>query len=205
MAWGSVFGGVIVGYQSKESHQIYSLRKTSNKTTKLILMPILLFVCISIINPLFENEKNYLRLNFVQSPTDSNQQIAYKEFAEKVFNQKWLDPEYKQQIVQLMAKNNFSAETLKLLDSTMKSDSRNLNANIIGAIVNTNLGNYMKAIEFGEKLKRLDPYGAENLYVLAFNYVKTGQRSKARDIVTYISEIAPNSDVSKRASELILK
>jgi O-antigen ligase len=202
--WGWISGGLLVGMSVRDSRSQIGIKlKNQSFKTYFAFASLMLLIFPLVLMPLYKNEFNTHRFLNTISPSDSNLKKFYIQYAFNNFNQMWLDPEYKEQITEALAKNNYAQESLQLIDKTISSDPRNLNANIVGLLVNSNLKRYQEAIKFGEKYKKLDPYGAENLLVLENCYLAIGERKSAEALAKYIKEIAPNTDVEKRATSIL--
>jgi hypothetical protein len=56
-----------------------------------------------------------------------------------------------------------------------------------------------------KKLIELDPYGAENIYSLAKEYLIVGDKASAIKMRDAIVSMAPGTDVAKRAESLLVR
>jgi len=99
---------------------------------------------------------------------------------------------------------------LKALDLTMSSSP----AGNIGIIIylNTRIGyiyfekkKYSQAIEYLEKAKEMSPQNVEVAYYLGLSYDKIGEKEKAREFLSRVIELAPQSEFAQEAEKKLKK
>ena len=216
--WGWVLGGAIVGCSMssatlpmgdlsiKPGRSLHGGKSAKDKPQSvyrgfvfvLTLIP-LLFVVV----PMYRNEVNTEKFLRYSLPSDPAGQTLYKNIAEATFNQPLLNPNYKEQIAAKMAQNNLLDESVDFFKRTIKLDSRNGNSLSLLALVYENSKNPLEAIKVRRQLALIDPYGANNLLALENDYLKVGDKAKASKVQESILQMAPGTDIAKRAVELL--
>jgi len=99
---------------------------------------------------------------------------------------------------------------LKALDLTMSSSSAGNTGIII--YLNTRIGyiyfekkKYSQAIEYLEKAKEMSPQNVEVAYYLGLSYDKIGEKEKAREFLSRVIELAPQSEFAQEAEKKLKK
>jgi O-antigen ligase len=218
--WGWVLGGAIVALSLKDlqltnlisvgrrpKSVISRKGKTSGTASPyrgIVFAGSLVALCLIVV-PMYRNETATARFSQIQSPTDPAGKDVYRAIAKKTFNQPLLNPNDKVNIALIMAKNGYVPEAITYFKETIKADPRNANSYSLLALVYENLKNPKEAIVYRKHLALLDPYGAENLVSLQKDYLLTGDKSSAIAIRDSILDMAPGTDVAKRAAGLITK
>ena len=216
--WGWVLGGAIIGCSMSSGtipvkdlakEQVRSPQRGKSAKDKpqsvhrgfvfvFTLVP-LLFVVV----PMYRNEVNAEKFLRYSLPSDPAGQTLYKNIAEATFNQPLLNPNYKEQIAAKMAQNNLLDESVDFFKRTIKLDSRNGNSLSLLALVYENSKNPIEAIKVRRQLALIDPYGANNLLALENDYLKVGDKANATKVQESILQMAPGTDIAKRAVELL--
>jgi tetratricopeptide (TPR) repeat protein len=102
---------------------------------------------------------------------------------------------------------NYYLKALEL--EAISSSARNTG---ISVFLNIRIGyiyfekkNYSQAIEYLEKAVESAPQNAESTYYLGCSYDKIGEKEKARELLSRVIEIAPQSEYAREAEKKIKK
>ena len=217
--WGWVLGGAIVGlsWMNSDATQGFEKNRTSQSEIAskkfqaqkispyrgLLFGGVVIITATSVIIPMYRNETAMLRFISFGSPTTPLGRQVFAATAEKTFHQPLINPNYKEEIASKMAENNFGPEAISYFKQTIKTDPRNTNSYSLISLVYENLGNPKEAIIYREALRKLDPYGAENLIKLENDYLLVGDKASALSTEKAILGMAPGTDVADRAAKLL--
>jgi len=99
---------------------------------------------------------------------------------------------------------------LKALDiGTSSSSSGNIGINIY---LNIRIGRiyfkkkkYSQTIEYLERAEKLSPHNVKVIYYLGLSYDKIGEKEKAREFLSRVIELAPQSDIAQEAEKKLKK
>ena len=217
--WGWVLGGAIVGLswmnfdvtqgfeknrtsQSEIASKKFQAQKISPYRS-LLFGGVVIITATSVIIPMYRNETAMLRFMSFGSPTTPLGRQVFAATAEKTFHQPLLNPNYKEEIASKMAENNFGPEAISYFKQTIKTDPRNTNSYSLISLVYENLRNPIEAIIYREALRKLDPYGAENLIKLENDDLLVDDKASALSTERAILGMAPGTDVADRAAKLL--
>ena len=217
--WGWILGGSIVGLSIQRDSTLLTQsgnhlegKRESKKVLRQRRFPArmgvfacLLISLLFIIVPMYRNETGTFRFSITQSPSDETGREIYRAIAEETFNHPLLNPNYKVDIANILAKNNYVDESINFYKQTLRADSRNINAYILISSLYERLNRPKESIPYRKQLALLDPYGAENLASLENDYLLTGDKTSAIHARDSILGMAPGTDVAKRAAGLISK
>ena len=99
---------------------------------------------------------------------------------------------------------------LKALDLTTSSSPAGNTGIII--YLNTRIGciyfnekNYSQAIEYLEMAEKASPQNVETVYYLGLSYDKIGEIEKAREFLSQVIELAPQSEFAQEAEKKLKK
>jgi len=93
---------------------------------------------------------------------------------------------------------------IALAKKIVDSDPRSFAGNFLGAQLSDAAKNYPEAIAFRERLAKLDPVRADNLFELEKDYLAVGNREKALQLSKLISAMGPGSDLQDSATAATL-
>ena len=215
--WTWVLGGILIGnsihLSQIQSEQLNSTSKINSyvpyrrntRAENLVSLFLLCGVIFLLILPMYRNESNVLSFNSAKPVEGVMTLTDYEKRANNIFNQKFLSPNYKNQIAVQLARNNVAPESIKLFKKVIKADPRLNNAYLYLAIVNENTNHISDAILLREKLYRLDPYGAANLIYLEKDYLDSNDRPNAKRVSEIIRKIAPSTEIEQNATNLLKK
>lgn len=200
--WGWILGGAIVALSARNG-EVIEPRKEENPFKRNVTLVALSLLFLSVVVPMYRNETDVRRFTQIANPVGTDAKKAYINIARQTFNHPLLNPNYKVNIALKLAEYGYGPESIELFKATIKADPRNTNAYSLLAVVYEKLKKYDEAILPRLKLKELDPYGAENLYMLANDYLALGDKTSAMKVRDQITEMAPGTDVAKRSEKLV--
>ena len=93
---------------------------------------------------------------------------------------------------------------IALAKKIVDSDPRSFAGNFLGAQVSDAAKNYPEAIAFRERLAKLDPVRADNLFELEKDYLAVGNREKALQLSKLISAMVRGSRLQDSATAATL-
>ena len=200
--WGWILGGAIIAL-SIQDEVSKNLKPISSSRGIVFIAASLSFLFIII--PMYRNERATDRFSRITAPSDPSLKNIYRNIARSTFNQALLNPNYKNNIALILAKNNYNSEAIADFREVIKEDPRNTNAYSLLATLYETMKDSKSAIPYRQALSKLDPYGAENLVSLEADYLFIGDKHAAIITRDVIIAIAPGTDVAKRAANLITK
>jgi tetratricopeptide (TPR) repeat protein len=89
------------------------------------------------------------------------------------------------------------------IEEILKIDSRNIDALQVGARIYAARNETELAIKLQLRISEIDPYNAENYYVLLKNYKLIGDFDNAKFMREKIKQVAPNSEQFRLAIDEI--
>ena len=215
--WGWVLGAAIVSLSSKANTTPPEIsggkspkfatrgasRKKNNSLMRLSIFGVLSVGLACLVIPMNRNEAQTIKFGIITPTTQEASKNQYRSLANAIIKQPLLSSDYKVTIALAAARNNFFPEAITYLKDALRQNPRNASAYSLLAAIYDHQKQTQEAIVNREKLASLDPYGAENLLSLAYDYLITGDKKAAFENRDAILVMAPETEVARRATQLI--
>ena len=144
-----------------------------------------------------------MRSRFFTVPGQEQNKPAVQEYATKVLDNPFSDPHYKLLVLMNMYDMGFKVEAIEGIKLLEISDPINLDVLNNLAIMSQENGDIVKAINFREKIARIDPWNAENYLSLVKLYKVSNNEDSARTNYNKILSFAPNSEPAIQAAIIL--
>ena len=118
-----------------------------------------------------------------------------------MLNSKLTDPAYLVVIATQLTRVTKYSESEQILMKVIGQDGRNQDALNVLAFIYEQSGRLKEATNLREKIYVLNPWGADNLYQLALDYMKLNQRTEMYRIKNLLMEFASLTEYGKLAKE----
>jgi len=190
--WGWVLGGAIIGLSvssnnSTESDRILFLRKQSDINIMRVVvsssMAGLIFILVVF---LYRGETNTFNAKASFDLQDQTTRSLFKNIEFRAINSKLNDPSYSLNCAAYLVKAGFVNEGILVIENIHAADPRNLDAINFLAITYENFSSIPKAIEYREKMAKLDPWNAVNYLALGKAYKAQGDLVKSKAMLDKI-------------------
>jgi len=210
--WGWVLGGAVLGLtievnestENTVNHK--NLRQSDFDFRQQILSTALVAVTAIFVVIFYRGESAIFQQRATFNPSNSAQAGVFHELAKKTINTPLIDQQYKIMTASYLGGMGFCEESMKLLGELHSNDPRNLDTLTLLAAFNEQLGKYQVAIDYRNKIAKLDPWNAENFLVIGRNYKALGDKVNMQKALDVILSFASSDPVATSAkSELILK
>lgn len=205
--WGWVLSGSIIGLridsirknEFKAVTTSFSTKKSSinlfQPIVSLIALAPILLISINLSNA--ESDMRVIRQYSTSDISDKNA-LVYK-YAQKLINNKFVDPRYKFQASLHMVDAGYISESYKQILVLNEKDPRNLDVLRWLAEYNKSVANYKSEILYRSNISLLDPWNADNYLMLGIAYKQTGDSPNSNKMLDKIKSFAPNSEIAKKA------
>jgi O-antigen ligase len=205
--WGWVLGGSIIGLRIDSINKKNFASVTTSFSTKkrsinlfqpiisiIVLAPIL-FISINLSNAEFDMR---LVRQYSTSDISDKNTLVYK-YAQKLINGKFVDPRYKFQAALHMVDTGYISESYKQILVLHEKDPRGLDVLRWLAEYNKSIANYKTEILYRTDISLLDPWNADNYFMLGMAYKQIGDSVNSNKMRDKINSFAPNSEIAKKA------
>ena len=208
--WGWILSGIIIGLanevDSKEVNGDNVDKKQFRDLKKIRLMqPVIsglaTLLAILLIVPLYRAESNMYQERMRFDPTNSANTGPLIEYANKIFNGKLVDPNYKLTSTTYLFSVGANNEAVLELEKIVKSDPRNQDAYVLLARYYEATSDFQRANEYREIVSKLDPWNSENYLKMGRNYKSLGNTSGMKEALEKILIFDKNSIESKAAQQ----
>jgi putative inorganic carbon (HCO3(-)) transporter len=209
--WGWLIGGCILGLASEafmKKNQRVSFDK-NNSTTKMVnfnfsqiltstfIMIPTIVICTQLTK--MEHESSIIR-SLANPSLTQNRQIVF-DYSNKLFSNSLADPYYKFKSALHAYDMGYKVESTAFINKLLEKDPRNL-FYMLGLIeIKKNINDVNGQIELREQITKYDPWNAENLLELLLLHKENGNMDLALDLKVKIESMAPNSEISRKASK----
>jgi O-antigen ligase len=205
--WGWVLGGSIIGLRINSINKKNFVSVTTSFSTKkrsinlfqpiisvIVLAPIL-FISINLSNAEFDMR---LVRQYSTSDISDKNTLVYK-YTQKLINNKFTDPRYKFQASLHMVDTGYISESYKQIIVLHEKDPRSLDVLRWLAEYNKSIANYKTEILYRTDISLLDPWNADNYFMLGIAYKQIGDSVNSNKMRDKINGFAPNSEIAKKA------
>ena len=208
--WGWILSGIIIGLanevDSKEVNVDNVDKKQFRDLKKIRLMqPVIsglaTLLAILLIVPLYRAESNMYQERMRFDPTNSANTGPLIEYANKIFNGKLVDPNYKLTSTTYLFSVGANNEAVVELEKIVKSDPRNQDAYVLLARYYEATSDFQRANEYREIVSKLDPWNSENYLKMGRNYKSLGNTSGMKEALEKILIFDKDSIESKAAQQ----
>ena len=210
--WGWLISGTLLGLARTNyinvSHGVHKSNSIGKDTLAIeifqkFLATLLLIPTLIVFYLISQSESDTLRSQFFTAPGQEQNKPVVKDYATKVLNNSLSDPQYKLFVLLNMHDMGFKEEALAGLKVLVNLDPINLDVLNSLAILTQVNGDSMKAIDYREKITRIDPWNAENYLALVKLYKAINNNESARNNYTKILNFAPDSEQAKQAVNIL--
>lgn len=211
--WGWLLGGAIIGLGSRVNENLKEAEiqrvsiKTSNNAqinlfqpaiSVLVLVPIIVFSSF-----FYKSESNLYFLRGIAIPSAPQNKQAVLDYVNKVNNNPSADPFYKYRTAFFLLDMGYTDEAYSTVLSSHKHDPRNPDYLLGLASFEESKQNIQNAISIRNKVSNTDPWNADNYLKLLLLYKQSGDLVSANAMKNKILSFAPNTEISKAASEAL--
>ena len=207
--WGWVLGGAILGLTIEiNDRETNSINLKNTKPSKFdfrqqILSSVLIACAAIFVVIFYRGESAIFQQRGAFNPSNPAQAGIFHELAKKTIKTPLIDQQYKIMTASYLGGMGFVDESLKLLDELHSSDPRNLDTLTLLAAFNEQSGKYQLAINYRNKIAKLDPWNAENYLVIGRDYKALGDKVNMQNSLNRILSFAQNDPIAVTAkSEL---
>jgi len=158
-------------------------RQASLNTFKPVISGALVLAFLFLVIPQYRGESNTFHFGAYAVPTAAQGQAtrsAYHQLAASNLSVPMLNPQYRLLMASNLAQAGYVDEAFAQINGEIKSDPRDYAALSMSASFYEQLHQFPKAISARLKMYSLDPWGAQNLMVLANDYLTAGDKASAR-------------------------
>jgi tetratricopeptide (TPR) repeat protein len=154
---------------------------------------------------LYRGEVNSYNARAVFNPQDQSLKEISQTLSIKVIQTPLVDPYYSLTAASYLISNGYVDEGMKELLKLNASDPRNLDTLNTLAGYSEGLNNISNAIKYRIKISEFDPWNAKNYLQLGIDYKLQNDLINAEIMLKKVIQIAPNSPISKQATEQLNK
>lgn len=210
--WGWLISGALLalakGNYLPENNGINKKKKINTNSLSIeiyqkFLVTLLLVPTLIVIYFISQSETDTMRSRFFTVPGQEQNKPAVQEYATKVLDNPVSDPHYKLLVLMNMYEMGFKVEAIEGIKLLEISDPINLDVLNNLAIMSQENGDIVKAINFREKIARIDPWNAENYLSLVKLYKVSNNEDSARTNYNKILSFAPNSEPAIQAAIIL--
>lgn len=207
--WGWILSGLIIGNyrciinKKLDENMYYHKNQSAIKsiTTWMIASIIAVFSIF-----LHQMERNFYLATTSFNPNLNVQDKTYTDFLQRINQDFLMDPFYKLQIANYLARSSDTGVDLALDKITKLNESEPKNLLVLYqlAAIYEAKNDSVNLIKVLEKASKLDPQNIVNFMRLAKLYLANNESGKAQEYLDAIIELNPNSIEAKEASDLKL-
>ena len=210
VVWGWLIGGAIVGlsFQSEsDSSEQNFMKQTSRKSVSakslqpLISFPLTVAVMV-VFSFIYRNEIAIEQTSRI--PSEIQNYTYVKNISERNLKKPLLQPFHKIRYAVQLGNSEFFNEAILVLEEVNKIDKKNIIALDLLAAYYYEIGKTNLAIEQRVRIISLDPWGANNYYLLGLLYLDSGDLEKMEKMREKVLSFAANTEIgSKAKTELV--
>ena len=210
--WGWLISGALLALarstHTPSSQQIHSRKKITINSLNLeiyqkLLVTLLLAPTIMVFYFISQSESDTLRSRFFTAPGQVQNRSVVQEYATKVLNNSFSDPQYRLFVLLNMYDMGLRAEALEGIKLLESLDPINLDVLNSLAMISQENGEFVISINFREKIANIDPWNAENYLSLVKLYKQVDNENSARSTYNKIISFAPNSELAIQAGNIL--
>ena len=210
--WGWLISGALLALarssNAPNGHQIHKRKKITKNSLSLeiyqkLLLTLLLVPTLIVIYFISQSESDTLRSRFFTAPGQDQNQSVVQDYATKVLNNLFSDPQYRLFVLMNMYDMGLKTEALEGIKLLESSDPINLDVLNSLAVISEENGGIVLAINFREKIANIDPWNAENFLNLVKLYKQVNNENSARSSYSKILTFAPNSEQAIQAGNIL--
>ena len=210
--WGWLISGALLALarstHTPSSQQIHSRKKITINSLSLeiyqkLLVTLLLAPTIMVFYFISQSESDTLRSRFFTAPGQVQNRSVVQEYATKVLNNSFSDPQYRLFVLLNMYDMGLRAEALEGIKLLESLDPINLDVLNSLAMISQENGEFVISINFREKIANIDPWNAENYLSLVKLYKQVDNENSARSTYNKIISFAPNSEPAIQAGNIL--
>lgn len=214
--WGWVLGGALIGFSIDRNQHTENFKKLSPANKKLhfvqlkqkIVSSVLLLVAFVFCSSLYLGEKYMFQVNSFSNPQASDQSPQFYISLKNLDDAKLVEPAYRFRVANILFQVGQIDESEKRVYKLLKSNPDNYDYLFGAAQIKSYKKDWNSVVNLREKLQVVDPWNAENDYMLAKAFEFTGNYEKAAEnyqkILTYAKDEKVGLEAAK-ALELILQ
>jgi tetratricopeptide (TPR) repeat protein len=131
--------------------------------------------------------------------SDERSKEIYKDLQIKALNSLLIDPTYAMSASMNLVNAGYVNEGVGFAKKILLKDSRNLDALNSLALINEKLGEFKIAIDYRQKILKLDPWNASNLLYLGQDYKQLGDLVRTKEILEEILSFASGNKIGDQA------
>ena len=203
---GWVLNGVIIGIVLNESkfNNTEQVRNQKNiRNQQQILQPILSMICLILIlvpvSNFAKSETTMLITRAMFNPNSKIQNSMLLTQSEKTLEIPFLDPYYKTIIADNLFRSGYGQESKTILYESLNENPNSPDVLSMLSYIEEATGSPFKAIELRKKLVEVDPWNANNYFVLARLLKVTGNTLDAQKELRKIVSFASKTTVGSQA------
>jgi tetratricopeptide (TPR) repeat protein len=210
--WGWLISGALLALarstHTPMSQQIHSRKKITINSLSLeiyqkLIVTLLLAPTLIVFYFISQSESDTLRSRFFTAPGQDQNRSVVQEYAAKVLNNSFSDPQYRLFVLMNMYDMGLRAEALEGIKLLESLDPINLDVLNSLAIISQENGEFVISINFREKIANIDPWNAENYLNLVKLYKQVNNENSARSTYNKIISFAPNSEPAIQAGNIL--
>jgi tetratricopeptide (TPR) repeat protein len=203
--WGWLLAGAILAISrdkkdltpEKQPKFIASFKRSDlNLISYFMIIPALIFALF-----FTKGESEMWKARLIGESTGFQPSEELKTQTLKAMQTPFLDPMWKIICADYFAQMGNFALGANIIEEILQNDSRNLDALQVGTKIYAADNKTELAIKLQIRISEIDPYNAENYYVLLKNYMLLGDLGKAQIMLEKIKQVAPNSEEFRLATE----
>jgi O-antigen ligase len=213
--WGWLLSGLIIAKsvegrtesmkKSLEIRENYrsTNRKISSDYMSLQISSVFLVSMVFLISFSYQNERNLRQVYSTYNPNSISQSIDFKEYAIGALEIKFNDNNYKASILNLLNEGPEKDFVFDKLNNYLINDKRNLILLESKAAMHEKYNETSKAVETRIQISKYDQWNCQNYLKLLSLYKKSDDLINARLMKAKIISIAPNTEISQKATEIL--
>lgn len=203
--WGWILGGALVGISiPAEVRADFKLNKNQSQNTyfsfsQVIISSVAIVFSTILIALSYTSEVNASRSMINVNLADERSKEIYKDLQIKALNSLLIDPTYAMSASMNLVNAGYVNEGVGFAKKILLKDSRNLDALNSLALINEKLGEFKIAIDYRQKILKLDPWNASNLLYLGQDYKQLGDLVRTKEILEEILSFASGNKIGDQA------
>ena len=210
VVWGWLIGGAIVGLsfqnESGSSEQNFMKQTSRESVSAKSLQPLISFpltvAVMFIFSFIYRNEIAIEQTSRI--PSEIQNYTFVKNISELNLKKPLVQPFHKVRYAVQLGNSGFFNEAILVLEEVNKIDKKNIVALDLLAVYYYETGKTNLAIEQRVRIISLDPWGANNYYLLGLLYLDSGDLEKMEKMREKVLSFAANTEIGNKAkTELV--